>query len=60
TWVFSDESLRFELEIALEYVERRPFNFVICRVFPVDISMPISIVTLCITYVIIIIQFAEI
>ncbi|XP_047034987.1 uncharacterized protein LOC124641023 [Helicoverpa zea] len=53
----SDPSLSSELEVALHYIHIRPFKFVICRAVPVNINMPITIISFCITYVIVIMQF---
>ncbi|PZC70769.1 hypothetical protein B5X24_HaOG200955 [Helicoverpa armigera] len=53
----SDPSLSSELEVALHYIHIRPFKFVICRAVPVDINMPNTIISFCVTYVIVIMQF---
>ncbi|KAG6443562.1 hypothetical protein O3G_MSEX002891 [Manduca sexta] len=52
----SDESLRFELQVALQYMEHRPFNFMLFYAIPLDISLVIGIVSLCITYTIVAMQ----
>ncbi|XP_063897022.1 uncharacterized protein LOC135118573 [Helicoverpa armigera] len=52
-----DPSLSSELEVVLHCIHIRPFKFLICRAVPVDINMPITIISFCITYVIVIMQF---
>ncbi|CAH0677599.1 unnamed protein product [Spodoptera exigua] len=53
----SDQSLRSELETALQHIHRRPFNFMLLNAVPIDINMPIGLISLSITYVIIFTQF---
>nr|BAW33747.1 gustatory receptor 29 [Bombyx mori] len=55
----SDESLRYELEITLEYVIQRPFSFSIWRAVSLDASLPVAMTSLCITYVIVILQLTQ-
>ncbi|KAF9410300.1 hypothetical protein HW555_010579 [Spodoptera exigua] len=55
----SDPSFRFELETALQYVQRRPFNLAICRIIPVNANLPFIILNICVVYVFITMQFAH-
>ncbi|KAG6443566.1 hypothetical protein O3G_MSEX002901 [Manduca sexta] len=53
---FTDESLQFELQAALDYLTQRPFVFKIWDAIPVNSSLVISIVKVCITYTIVALQ----
>ncbi|XP_063897019.1 uncharacterized protein LOC135118571 [Helicoverpa armigera] len=55
----SDESLRFELQTALQYVRLRPFRYTLCRAIPLDVNMLFTIISLCITYVIVGLQLTH-
>nr|CUQ99359.1 TPA: Gustatory receptor 18 [Manduca sexta] len=55
----SDESLRYELELALDYVTRRPFNFVLFGAVPLNMDVPVGIISTCITFIIVTIQFTH-
>ncbi|KAG6443561.1 hypothetical protein O3G_MSEX002891 [Manduca sexta] len=53
------ESLRYELELALDYVTRRPFNFVLFGAVPLNMDVPVGIISTCITFIIVTIQFTH-
>ncbi|XP_063896850.1 uncharacterized protein LOC135118506 [Helicoverpa armigera] len=55
----SDECLRFELQTALQYVRLRPFRYTLCRAVPLDINLPFTIISICITYVIFLMQITH-
>ncbi|KAJ8709057.1 hypothetical protein PYW07_008883 [Mythimna separata] len=55
----SDESLRWELQTALQYVTLRPFKFTLCRAVPLNIYLPFATISLSITYVIVILQLSH-
>uniref|UniRef100_A0A2A4JJJ6 Gustatory receptor n=1 Tax=Heliothis virescens TaxID=7102 RepID=A0A2A4JJJ6_HELVI len=55
----SDESLRFELQTALQYVRLRPFRYTLCRVVPLDINLLFTTASICITYVIAALQLTH-
>ncbi|KAL0868768.1 hypothetical protein ABMA27_008203 [Loxostege sticticalis] len=49
-----------QLQIFLDYVSSRPLRFTLFKVVPMDWSLPVLILNLCITYQIIIVQFTNI
>ncbi|PZC80224.1 hypothetical protein B5X24_HaOG215030 [Helicoverpa armigera] len=55
----SDESLRFELQTALQYVRLRPFRYTLCRAVPLDINLLFTTASICITYVIVLLQLTH-
>nr|BAW33746.1 gustatory receptor 28 [Bombyx mori] len=55
----TDEHMELELKVALEFIRRRPFDYVIWRTVPLNASLPIAIISLCITYVVIVIQLTQ-
>ncbi|KAF9405950.1 hypothetical protein HW555_013501 [Spodoptera exigua] len=54
-----DESIRFELATTLQYIKLRPFRYDICRIVPLNIYLPFSIISFCITYVIVALQLTH-
>ncbi|KAG6443567.1 hypothetical protein O3G_MSEX002889, partial [Manduca sexta] len=57
------ESVRFELQRALQYITIRPFEYVLWGAVPLDVTFVVKLITLCITYVIVaipIIKFTDI
>ncbi|XP_059046896.1 uncharacterized protein LOC131842372 [Achroia grisella] len=42
------------------YVDARPFKFTACKVLTIDWSLPVAILNICVTYLIVIIQFTHI
>ncbi|KAF9813859.1 hypothetical protein SFRURICE_008014 [Spodoptera frugiperda] len=54
-----DESVRFELATTLQYVKLRPFRYDICRVLPLNIYLPFTVISFCITYVIVALQLTN-
>ncbi|KAG6443554.1 hypothetical protein O3G_MSEX002881, partial [Manduca sexta] len=57
--IFTDESLRFELQAALDYLTQRPFVFKIWDAIPVNSSLIISIVKVGVTYTIVSLQLSH-
>lgn len=55
--LFSDEALEQEIQHALNYLRLRPFEHNICRILPMGICLPLSFLSLCVTYVIVLAQF---
>lgn len=55
-FIFSDEALEQEIQCALEYLKLRPFEHKIYRMLPMGISLSLTILSLCITYVIVLSQ----
>lgn len=53
----TDVALIGELVWALDCVCRRPFNFTLLRVIPVNINLPVAVFTLCVSYTILTMQF---
>ncbi|KAJ0172346.1 hypothetical protein K1T71_012319 [Dendrolimus kikuchii] len=49
-----------DIQRLINYLEARPFKLRACRVVPLDGSLPILILNLCVTYLIVIIQFTHI
>ncbi|KAG6443558.1 hypothetical protein O3G_MSEX002923, partial [Manduca sexta] len=56
---FTDESLRFELQAALDYLTQRPFGFKIWDAIPVNSSLIISIIKVGVTYTIVSLQLSH-
>ncbi|KOB76068.1 Gustatory receptor 30 [Operophtera brumata] len=52
-----DAVLRAQLQRALDYVTRRPFSFTLLRAVRVDIKLPVTICALCVTNVLLWIEF---
>ncbi|KAJ8711623.1 hypothetical protein PYW08_008577 [Mythimna loreyi] len=55
----SDESLRWELQTALQYVSLRPFKYTLCRAVSLDVYLPFAAISLGITYVIVLLQLSH-
>ncbi|CAH0732023.1 unnamed protein product, partial [Brenthis ino] len=45
---------------SLYYLELRPFKYSVLRIFHVDISLPLALISFCTTYSIIIVQFTSV
>ncbi|XP_061379904.1 uncharacterized protein LOC116774166 [Danaus plexippus] len=43
----------------IDYVDARPFRLRICRLFNVDITLPLTLVSVCTTYIIVLIQLKQ-
>ncbi|XP_045528044.1 uncharacterized protein LOC123716373 [Pieris brassicae] len=52
-----DKMLQLELHRALYYMTYRPFQFCIIRAIPLNIKIPISFLSVCISHIIVAIQF---
>ncbi|XP_045484670.1 uncharacterized protein LOC123689296 [Pieris rapae] len=52
-----DKMLQLELHRALCYLTYRPFQFCIIRAIPLSIKIPISFISVCISHIIVAIQF---
>ncbi|XP_048482653.1 uncharacterized protein LOC125489759 [Plutella xylostella] len=48
-----------EIDSFLRFLELRPFKYSIWRVVPVDLGLPVSLIGLCTTYTIVIIQLTR-
>ncbi|KAL0868758.1 hypothetical protein ABMA27_008193 [Loxostege sticticalis] len=48
-----------QIQIFLDYVTGRPMRFTLFKVVPLDWSLPVLIMNLCISYQIIIVQFTK-
>ena len=46
-----------ESEYALEHLKLRPFKYDFCRVFPMGVRLPVTFLSLSVTYVIVVAQF---
>ncbi|GBP03537.1 hypothetical protein EVAR_101862_1 [Eumeta japonica] len=55
----SEDSERRDIERFLEYVEARPYQYCVWRLFNVDTGLLLGFVSLCITYLIVVIQFTH-
>ncbi|GBP03493.1 hypothetical protein EVAR_101834_1 [Eumeta japonica] len=55
----SEDLERRDIERFLEYVEARPYQYCVCRLFNVDTGLLLGFVSLCITYLIVVIQFTH-
>ncbi|XP_075984936.1 uncharacterized protein LOC142982359 [Anticarsia gemmatalis] len=56
----TDESLRWELRAALQYITLRPFSYTICRVIPLNINLTFNLFSIIITYVIVLMQLTRV
>nr|XP_026488960.1 uncharacterized protein LOC113395562 [Vanessa tameamea] len=54
------DALRKKILDAMKFLEIRPMNFTVWRVFTVDLSLPLSIVSVFITYTIVLLQFNQV
>ncbi|XP_023940644.1 uncharacterized protein LOC112047677 [Bicyclus anynana] len=52
----NDETLRLEIQRALQHIEQRPCQYKVCRMMPMGVGVPVSFVSLCVTYVIVLVQ----
>ncbi|XP_046972387.1 uncharacterized protein LOC124539107 [Vanessa cardui] len=57
--VCSDEVLLLEIQRTLDYMRFRPMKYSICRMFPLNASLPLKFVSLCVTYIIVCAQFTS-
>ncbi|KAL0811934.1 hypothetical protein ABMA28_009340 [Loxostege sticticalis] len=48
-----------EIELFMDYIHTRPMNFTVFNIFPLDWTLPVNIVNLCITYQIAIVQLTD-
>lgn len=56
---FSDESLGTDIECFIEYVESRDCRLRVYSVLPLDADLPVMVLKFCVTYLIVILQFAN-
>ncbi|XP_050355224.1 uncharacterized protein LOC126776617 [Nymphalis io] len=54
-----DEILLLEIQRTLDYMKFRPFEYNIWRMIPLDASLPLKFVSLCVTYIIVSAQFTS-
>ncbi|XP_061729577.1 uncharacterized protein LOC133534459 [Cydia pomonella] len=54
-----DETVKEDVNLFLRYTEVRPFRFYLWRVVPVSIMLPLELLSLCTTYVIVLINFTH-
>ncbi|KAL0868752.1 hypothetical protein ABMA27_008187 [Loxostege sticticalis] len=54
-----DMAHEHHLQMFVEYVNIRPMRFAVLKVVPLDWSMPVLFLNLCISYQIIIVQFTQ-
>ncbi|XP_045777831.1 uncharacterized protein LOC123875829 [Maniola jurtina] len=52
----TDETLRLETQRALQHISLRPCRYRVCRVMPMGVGLSLSFISLCITYVIVLVQ----
>ncbi|XP_069362065.1 uncharacterized protein [Maniola hyperantus] len=58
--VCSHDALRNRTCDALKFLELRPFKYTIWRSFSLNISLPLTLISLCTSYIIVVIQFSHI
>lgn len=56
---FSDEEKNKETISFLRYMEVRQFQHKCWRVVPVDMQLPLILINLCVTYIIVAVQFGK-
>ncbi|XP_047537841.1 uncharacterized protein LOC125071565 [Vanessa atalanta] len=56
---YTYELLFMEIQRALEYINIRPLEYSIFRMFPLNAFLPLKFVSLCITYIIVSAQFTS-
>ncbi|XP_034835221.2 uncharacterized protein [Maniola hyperantus] len=52
----TDEILRLETQRALQHISLRPCQYHVCRMMPMGVGLSLSFISLCITYVIVLVQ----
>ncbi|XP_050561602.1 uncharacterized protein LOC126912632 [Spodoptera frugiperda] len=57
--VCKNDDMRELMEDCLTFLEHRPFKYTVFRLFSIDINMVFTMINLCITYAIAIIQFGH-
>ncbi|GBP61066.1 hypothetical protein EVAR_48565_1 [Eumeta japonica] len=50
---------KLEFRLFLRYLIHRPFRFLVWRVVPVDADLPVSVVSICTTYLIVLVQLTH-
>ncbi|XP_049868848.1 uncharacterized protein LOC126368747 isoform X4 [Pectinophora gossypiella] len=55
----ADERKNNETQRFLQYIETRRLQRKVWRVIPVDLQLPLSVFSMCITYLIVIVQFSH-
>lgn len=58
-YFISDNRSKEEINLFLQYTKIRSFRYRIWRIIPINISLPLELVNLCITYVIVVINFTH-
>lgn len=58
-YFISDDEKMKELKRFIRYVEARPCRFTVCRIIGIDWSLPVLVINLCVTYLIVMIQFTH-
>ncbi|KAJ0172347.1 hypothetical protein K1T71_012320 [Dendrolimus kikuchii] len=56
----TDPSRCRDIKRFIYYIQARPFKLRACRIVPLDSTLPITVLNLCVTYLIVIIQFNHI
>ncbi|GBP62253.1 hypothetical protein EVAR_44661_1 [Eumeta japonica] len=54
-----DENTRSTINLFLTYTEIRPFKYTIWRMIPINLGLPLGLLSMCTTYVIVLIQFSH-
>nr|XP_049693339.1 uncharacterized protein LOC126053943 [Helicoverpa armigera] len=55
----NDPSLKEDIETFLQYTHVRTFKFRIWRIIPINMSLPLELINMCVTYVIVVINFTH-
>jgi hypothetical protein len=58
--LIADEGQKNDIEKFLEYVSGRPLRLTLLRVLPLNWSLPVALLNLCISYQIIFVQFTHV
>ncbi|XP_028157965.1 uncharacterized protein LOC114351099 isoform X2 [Ostrinia furnacalis] len=54
-----DQKHTIDIERFIRYIEARPLKTVICKVIHLDWKLPVSVVNICVTYLIVMLQFTH-
>ncbi|XP_063897023.1 uncharacterized protein LOC126053943 [Helicoverpa armigera] len=55
----NDPTLKEDIETFIQYTHVRTFKFRIWRIIPINMSLPLELINMCVTYVIVVINFTH-
>lgn len=57
--MFLDRNKLQDMQQFINYVDARPFKFHVMKIIPMDVTLPIMLLNICITYLIILLQLTH-